>query len=235
MLCALEHPYQSGNIGNADNGERLRPGGVQLTVRAIDCAGFTAGERILDLGCGNGAGVNRLRRHGCVPVGVDLAPQSLARAAQALPGLAAIAGDARRLPFADASFDGMLAECSLSLAGFTPATLVECLRVLRPGGKLAVTDVFARADDAQRTALPGCLAGLASRKDILAALVAAGFIVERWEDHSDVLKSLLVQLILSGGGAESLWNSDGSNYTTALRACRPGYFLLIAAKLARSD
>lgn len=230
MHCALEHPYRSGQFGAAEDGEPLRPGGLELTVRAIHCAGFAAGARILDLGCGSGAGSRQLRRHGCAPVGLDLAPARLARAAQALPELAAVAGDARHLPFAEASFDGMLAECSLSLAGYTAPTLAECLRVLRPGGRLAITDVFARIEDAERAPLPGCRTGLASRNELLAALGAAGFGVLRWEDHSDVLKSFLAQLIFSGRGSESLWTGDGSAYATALRACRPGYFLLIATK-----
>jgi arsenite methyltransferase len=230
MDCVLEHPYQSGNIGDTDKTEPLRPGGLELTVRAIHCAGFTKGERILDIGCGNGTGAKRLRRHGCLPVGLDLAPTRLARAAQASPGLVAVGGDARQLPFADGSFDGLLAECSLSLAGFTTETLAECRRVLRPGGKLAVTDVFARADDARHLDLPGCLAGLATRADILAALAAADLSVQRWEDHSDVLKSFLAQLIFSGRGAEGLWHGDGAAYTAALRASRPGYFLLVAER-----
>jgi ubiquinone/menaquinone biosynthesis C-methylase UbiE len=232
MGCALEHPYQSGRFGEVGDGP-LRPGGRDLTVRAMRCTGFNAGERILDIGCGDGAGSALLRRHGCHPVGLDVARDRLARAAQALPEFAAVAGDARRLPFADESFDGILAECSLSLAGYTAATLTECRRVLRPGGRLAVTDVFARQGDVGHAPLPGCLAHLARRADILAAMAAAGFAVRRWEDHSDVLKSFLAQLIFSGRGSAALWTRDGSAFSAALRASRPGYFLLIAARPER--
>jgi len=224
--CALEHPYQSGSL---DDGEPLRPGGRELTLRALQCAAFSAGERILDLGCGNGAGTHMLRQRGCRPIALDIALTRL-RHARAEPGFDAVAGDARHLPFADASIDGILAECSLSLAGYTSSALAECHRVLRPGGKLALTDVFARLEDAERVPLPGCLAGLAPRQQILGALAANGFTVLRWEDHSDVLKSFLAQLIFSGRGSDALWTGGGSAYAAALRACRPGYFLLVAEK-----
>jgi ubiquinone/menaquinone biosynthesis C-methylase UbiE len=227
MDCVLEHPYQSGRFAD---GESLRPGGSELTIRAMQCAGFGAGKRILDLGCGDGAGSRLLYQHGCVPIALDLALPSLAHAAAAQAELAAVAADARRLPFADGSVDGILAECSLSLAGYQSSTLAECHRVLVPGGRLAITDVYARHGDSDRSPLPGCLAGLAPRADILAALVEAGFSIQRWEDHSDVLKSFLAQMIFSGRGSEALWTGDGSAFTAALRAQRPGYFLLVAAK-----
>jgi ubiquinone/menaquinone biosynthesis C-methylase UbiE len=228
--CTLEHPYQSGRFAVADSDDAPRPGGPDLTSRAIRCAGFGVDEQVLDLGCGDGAGSKLLRQQGCAAIALDIATERIARAAQALPQLAAVAADARHLPFADDSLAGILAECSLSLAGYTAETLAECRRVLRPGGRLAVTDVFARHGNADRVPLPGCLAGLASRANILAAMASAGIKVERWEDHSDLLKSFLAQLIFSGRGSEALWTGDGSAYTTALRACRPGYFLLIATK-----
>ncbi len=68
--CALEHPYQS---GRHDDGAPLRPGGADLTQRALHCAGFRAGERVLDLGCGVGVATRLLREHGCTALGLDLA------------------------------------------------------------------------------------------------------------------------------------------------------------------
>jgi arsenite methyltransferase len=225
--CCLEHPFQSGR--HAD-GEPLRPGGGELTERAIACAGFAPGERVLDLGCGTGVATQVLRRHGCAAVGLDLASRRLALARENDPELAVVVADARSLPFADASLDGILAECSLTLAGYSAATLSECRRVLRPGGRLAVTDLFVRAEDVDRQPLPGCMDGMISRNAILAAMADAGLAVKRWEDHSDVLKSFMAQLIFSGRGSEALWLGNGSAYSAALRACRPGYFLLVAGK-----
>lgn len=227
MGCALEHPYQA---GRHDDGAPLRPGGCELTLRALNLADFASGERVLDLGCGVGVATRLLQRHGCTAIGLDLALKRLSLARRDEPALAMVAGDAAQLPFAAESLGGILAECSLSLTGFSPTVLAECHRVLRRGGRLAVTDLYTRADNGQRPALPGCLGGMAARAGILAALTEAGFIIQCWEDHSDRLKSFVAQLIFTGGGAEALWSGDGPDYAVALRASRPGYFLLVARK-----
>jgi ubiquinone/menaquinone biosynthesis C-methylase UbiE len=229
--CTLEHPYQS---GCHDAGKPLRPGGDELTRHALLCAGFRAGERVLDLGCGVGVATQQLHDLGCCALGLDLAVSRLALARRTMPELAMVAGDAHRLPFADGSLDGVLAECALSLIGYTTAALGECRRVLRPGGRIAVTDLFARADGASPSPLPGCLGGMMCREAILTAFAEAGFVVQRWEDHSDRLRTFVAQLIFSGQGAEALWNSDGPANAEALRARHPGYFLLVATRDERT-
>ena len=224
--CTLAHPYQSGRIGRDGGGEPLRPGGTALTQRAIRAAGFLPGQRVLDLGCGSGVGSRQLQEHGCLPCAVDIAADAVAGLA-GIPGLVA---DAARLPLADGAFDGILAECSLSLAGYRAGALAECRRVLRPGGILAITDVFARAEAASPFRIPGCLAELAGRGTIVSALAAAGFELLRWEDHSELLKSFLARLIFAGGSLADLWSNDGTACLATLRAARPGYFLLIAQR-----
>lgn len=229
--CVLEYPYQS---GCHDAGAPLRPGGEELTRRALHCAGFRVGERVLDLGCGVGVATRMLHERGCRAHGLDFAAPRLAMARGATPELTMVAGDARCLPFANGSFDGMLAECSLSLIGYTVTHLAECRRVLRPGARFAVTDLYARADALAPLPSAGCLAGMVPRETIIAAFADAGFVVECWEDHSDRLKSFVAQLIFSGAGAEALWACDGADGAAALRARRPGYFLLVAVRQERS-
>lgn len=228
---APEHPYQS---GCHDAGVPLRPGGEELTRRALNFAGFRIGERVLDLGCGVGVATRLLYERGCRAHGLDLVAPRLAMAHRSAPELTMVAGDARCLPFANGSFDGMLAECSFSLIGYTAAHLAECRRVLRPGARFAVTDLFARADSPVPSSSAGCLGGMVSRETVLAAFADAGFLVERWEDHSDRLRSFVAQLIFSGAGAEALWACDGADGAEALRARRPGYFLLVAVRQERS-
>ena len=234
MDCALEHPYRSGRFGG-DSTEPLRPGGLELTRRAVQCAGFTAGQRILDLGCGTGAGTQFLRRRGCVAIGLDALTASLAAAVANLPGKPPlVAANAGTLPFATASMDGILAECSLSVINHRRETLAECYRVLRPGGHLAITDVFARVSAADDPPLPDCLAGMAPRDEIMLELADAGFHVERWEDHSTVLNVFMARLIFESGASDALWADDATNLSAALRRRRPGYFLSIAAKAKES-
>ena len=232
--CALEHPYQS---GRHDDGAPLRPGGDELTRLICEHAAFGAGQRVLDLGCGVGVGTRQLQASGCLVFGLDRAPHRLAMACRTLPGLPAVAADGRGLPFADRCFDGIVAECAFSLIGYQAANFAECARVLRPGGRLALTDLYARAGEAtdHRTdgGASGCLAGMTTRETIFAALADAGLSIDTWQDHTPRLASFVAQLILSDQGGEALWLGDGPAAGAALRARRPGYFLLVARKPER--
>ena len=233
MACdALEHPYQS---GRHDDGAPLRPGGDELTRLAFECAAFAAGQRVLDLGCGVGVATRLLHARGCLAFGVDRAAARLVQARRSEPGLLLAASDGRQLPFADACLDGIVAECVFSLIGYQAENFAECLRVLRPGGRLALTDLYARADVGSATSLAGCLAGMTTRAAILAALAGAGLHVDTWQDHTPRLNAFVAQLLFSGQGAEALWAGDGQADASALRARRPGYFLLIASKPQRKS
>jgi len=228
MGCSLERAYQNGQVGH-DN--TLRPGGYELSVKTILCAGFSQHQRVLDLGCGQGAGTRLLQQLGCVPIGLDPLSDSLLHARSRSPNLMLTAGTARQLPFANASFDGVLAECSLSLAGYCSEVLSECHRVLRPGGKLAITDIYARVQAESPVNMPTCLSGMTSASNIRSQLVDAGFLIEHWEDFSYLLKSVLAQLMFSMPDTAS--SEDSPSLLATLKSCRPGYFMLVASKSAR--
>ena len=94
-----------------------------------------AGARILDVGCGTGRHLPRIRERGGEPVGLDLSPSLLAEAART--GVPLVRGDMRALPFAEGRFDG-LTSLFTSFGYFSrdeDRTVVrEAVRVLRPGG-----------------------------------------------------------------------------------------------------
>ena len=112
---------------------QLRPGGPELTAKLLANCSLTKDSRVLDIGCGRGETV-RLIRDAYTPhvLGVDTDPRLLAAARTAYPELEFCSGQAEALEWGDASFDLVLAECSLSLAD-TPAALREIVRVLKPG------------------------------------------------------------------------------------------------------
>lgn len=233
MDCAVDHPYRSGRFGSGNEAVPLRPGGLDLTRRAAQCAGFAAGDQVLDLGCGEGKGTQLLRDLGCRVIGLDVSTSSLVAAATHLPDLSLVAANACCMPFADATLDGIIAECSLSLVEHRRDALAECNRVLRPNGRLAITDVFARTAAVDDSPLPACLAGLFTRDEILAELALAGFQVDQWEDHTAVLKTFMARLIFESDSQDGLWNSNDAAIGATLRQRRPGYFLLIAAKTGK--
>jgi arsenite methyltransferase len=155
------------------------------------------GETVLDLGSGAGADVLiSARRVGPTgrAIGLDMTDEmlALARANAAQAGVENaefVKGYLEEIPLGDASVDVVISNCVINLAADKARVLREAARVLRPGGRFAVSDVIAdedmdaatRADMAQWT---GCIAGALSRREYEAALAAAGLIdIEVSETH----------------------------------------------------
>jgi arsenite methyltransferase len=150
-------------------------------------ADLHAGETVLDLGSGAGADVLiSARRVGPAgrAIGLDMTDEmlALARANAAAAGVANaefLKGYIEDVPLPDASVDVVISNCVINLSADKPAVLREVARVLRPGGRFAVSDVIADADldaatRADMAAWTGCVAGALTREQFAAALAAAG-------------------------------------------------------------
>lgn len=160
-------------------------------------ADLAAGETILDLGSGAGADVlisaRRVGPTGRV-IGVDMTEEMLVLARRNAAEACATNVEFRQgyleeLPVDDASVDVVISNCVINLAADKTVVLAEVARVLRPGGRFAVSDVIAdagmseasRADMEQWT---GCVAGALTHADYAAALTGAGLVdVEIVESH----------------------------------------------------
>jgi SAM-dependent methyltransferase len=121
-------------------GSRLLPT-AELLCEAVD---LRAGERVLDVACGNGNAALAAARRFCQVAGVDYVPALLERArlrARA-EGLEASfhEGDAEALPFPDDSFDVVLSTCGAMFAPDQEQTAAEMLRVCRPGGRIGMVN-----------------------------------------------------------------------------------------------
>jgi SAM-dependent methyltransferase len=99
------------------------------------------GSRVLDLGCGTGELSRSLAAAGLRVTGCDISPQMLRRARDrgGCAGWVRLAPGWRRLPFASAAFDVVVAASVLEYVGDPAAVLRECARVLRPGGVMLYT------------------------------------------------------------------------------------------------
>lgn len=219
----------------------IRPGGFELTACMARFCGLTNGDRIVDIGCGTGGTVEFLRREfRADAVGID-SSEALIRAGQnRWPGLPLYPGTGERLPFSDASAQAVFSECSLSVMASPAGVLAEIHRVLAPGGKLALSDVYLRQEEhagALRSAVrEGCLAHALSRGELQAMLMQEGFSLCRWEDRTDLWKEYIAALIFGGCSQDKLWcvsaglpKMDRPTAEIISRA-RPGYFWLVAEK-----
>jgi len=145
------------------------------------------GEVVLDLGSGAGAdALISARRVGPTgrAIGIDMTDEMLdlarANAAEAgVENIEFVKGYLEELPLPDASVDVVISNCVINLSGDKPRVLAEAARVLKPGGRFAVSDVIADPgmDDATRAdmaAWTGCIAGALTEPEFRAALAAAG-------------------------------------------------------------
>lgn len=213
-------------------GNTLRPGGLEITAEALELAALPSGSRLIDLGCGPGATLRFLREQGFEAVGIDHSPALLAETRDQEPVLEA---DLARVPLADGWADGIFCECSLSLAGDKKAVLRECSRLLKPGGKLIISDLFRESESSasnRRLYSPTCCAASSiSLPELHTYLHGAGFAVKEQRDHSRVLKELAAKLVWNLGSVKALaaiWPRPGdSGCETRYKVF---YHLVIAAK-----
>lgn len=147
------------------------------------------GETVLDLGSGGGIDVllsaRRVGPAGHV-YGVDMTDEmlDLARANAVRAGatnVEFVRGTIEDIPLPDTAVDVVISNCVINLSVDKPAVLAEMFRVLRPGGRIGISDVVAEdalspSDRAERGSYVGCIAGALSRSEYLDGLAAAGFV-----------------------------------------------------------
>jgi SAM-dependent methyltransferase len=151
-------------------------------------AALTLGETVLDLGSGGGIDVLlSARRVGPTgkAYGLDMTDDmlALARENQRKAGAANVEflkGDIEHIPLPDNSVDVIISNCVINLSTDKDQVLREAFRVLKPGGRLAVSDVITRGDvpEAVRQSMllwVGCIAGALDEGDYRARLLATGF------------------------------------------------------------
>jgi arsenite methyltransferase len=195
--CGIDIPDACGDdtfgpaLYSGDDRDAL-PDAAQLA--SLGCGNPTAvadlheGETVLDLGSGGGIDVLlSARRVGPTgkAYGLDMTDEMLDLAHRnqveaGVENVEFVKGTIEEIPLPDDSIDVIISNCVINLSGDKPRVFREAARVLRPGGRLAVTDVVAdpdmdaatRADMQQWT---GCIAGALTEADFSRELAAAGF------------------------------------------------------------
>src|SRR6185503_10291358 len=151
-------------------------------------AELKSGEIVLDLGSGGGIDVIlSARRVGPTgkAYGLDMTDEMLALAQEnkrksGLTNVEFLRGEIENIPLPGDSVDVIISNCVINLSGEKDRVLKEAFRVLKPGGRFAVSDVVVRGDvpEAIRRSMElwvGCIAGALTETDYRAKLAAAGF------------------------------------------------------------
>jgi len=182
-----------------------------------------AGERVLDLGSGGGIDVllsaKRVGPTGRA-IGLDMTDEMLALAQQNAAQAGAtnvefLKGHIEAIPLPAASIDVVISNCVINLAADKPAVFREIARVLRPGGRMGVSDIVAEdrltaGERAERGSFAGCIAGALSFSEFEAGLVDAGLTdIEIMPSHfvTDGMVSAIIKAIKPVEGAEGTTRS----------------------------
>jgi len=163
-------------------------------LASLGCGNPTAlaelkpGEVVLDLGSGGGIDVLLSARRvapGGKAYGLDMTDEmlALARQNQTMAGISNVEflkGEIENIPLPDGSADVIISNCVINLSADKDRVLREAFRVLKPGGRLAVSDVVTRGEihaGIRKNMLlwVGCVAGALDERDYRAKLAAAGF------------------------------------------------------------
>lgn len=164
------------------------------TLASLGCGNPTAvaelreGETVLDLGSGGGIDVIlSAKRVGATGVayGLDMTDEMLALAQHnaheaGVTNAHFLKGVIEEIPLPAASVDVVISNCVINLSTDKPAVLLEMARVLKPGGRLGISDVVAEdwlteEQQAERGSYVGCIAGALSKAEYEAGLEEAGF------------------------------------------------------------
>ena len=195
---------ETGVFGGSLYEEAAREGVPDAAVNAsLGCGVPTAvadlrdGETVLDLGSGAGADVlisaRRVAPTGKA-IGLDMTDEMLELARRnaadaGVENVEFVKGYLEDMPLADSSVDVVISNCVINLSGDKPKTIAEAARVLRPGGRFAISDVIADPDMDQATkadmaAWTGCVAGALTEQEFRSALEKAGLVdLEFRETH----------------------------------------------------
>jgi demethylmenaquinone methyltransferase / 2-methoxy-6-polyprenyl-1,4-benzoquinol methylase len=190
----------------------------RAVVRALD---VRAGERVLDLAAGTGTSSQPFLAAGAQVAAVDFSLGMVRVGRRERPALAFAAGDAARLPFADASFDAVTISFGLRNVADTGAALAEMLRVTRPGGRLLVCEFSRPALAPARRlylnylmrALPAVARRVSSNPDSYVYLAES---VRAWPGQG-----ALAAAVRAAGWADVAWRDLTGGVVALHRARRP--------------
>ncbi len=210
-------------------GDDQHPGGVALTRQLAGSALVGRDDRVLDVACGRGESARELVEHfGCHVVGIDYSKEKIQRANGLTEDVGLsdraqfVQGDAEQLPFTNDFFDVVICECSLSIFSDLALALAEMRRVLRPGGRLGISDVVLNKSMPESLQdLVGhvlCISGALPIDGYRNVLDKTGFSAIRTRDVSEVLSDMITRMERRIGVIENFLDREQFELANGLSA-----------------
>ena len=215
---------------------------AEAVLASLGCGNPTAlaelnpGETVLDLGSGGGIDVllsaKRVGPTGKA-YGLDMTDEMLALANEnkrraSAENVEFLKGEIEKIPLPNGSVDVIISNCVINLSGDKRKVLAEAFRVLKPGGRFAVSDVVVRGEvpDAVKTNMElwiGCVAGALEEQEFLGLLREVGFTKASIEP-TRVYRSEDAAVFLAGSGLDAMkfaTDIDGKFMGAFVRATKP--------------
>ena len=157
------------------------------TQHLLEAAHVRAGIDLLDVATGPGSLAAEAKKIGAKPVGTDLSPGMIELARKSYPGIDFRVADVEHLPFNDGSFDAVLCNFGLGHFPHPEAAAAECVRVLRTGGRIALS----WWDDPSKQRLQGLFRDAITEVGAkLPSDVPAGYSIHRFADSNEFRRLL---------------------------------------------
>lgn len=225
----------------------FHPGDRTLTRLMIDLAGFKVGDRVLDMGCGDGETMSFMRdEFGIKPYGCDIDQAMLDRALARDPALKLRHTEGVELDYPSYYFDGVIMECSFSLMSRHDELLHELYCIMKPGAKLVMSDLYiinpdpSLAEDAYINARaildrprrdsdcdnsplypsPYILDGMFMQDKFLTAVRETGFEITAFKDKTPELRDFYAQAIMDYGSIKNFFAATLPKGSEPYNFCR---------------
>jgi arsenite methyltransferase len=235
---ALKPEIQSLKIGYSENDLQAVPEGANLGLgcgNPLAHAALKPGDTVIDLGSGAGfdcfLAAAKVGPEGRV-IGVDMTPEMIdaARKNAAKGNYRNVEfrlGEIENLPVADKEGDMVISNCVINLSPDKARVFREAYRVLKPGGRLMVSDIVLLGDlpEGVRQSIPAyvaCVAGAVKKEDYLAAIKGAGFADIRVLEETlfpllEMIQDPTVQAVLEGLNLEPTEAEDLSRRVASIK------------------
>lgn len=205
VKCSCSNFYEN-DLTRFLLGDILHPGGLELTDKLATKLRLRQHDQVLDVASGRGTtAIYIARNFDCSVLGVDLsqanldAATSIAQIERLTNKVSFCHGDAECMPVEDGSFDAVISECAFCTFPDKRSAAEEMFRVLRPGGRLGLTDMTVDQSclpEEMKTLIfwSACIADARPAQEYQRIFSEVGFKQLTVEDHSPVLFKLIEQI-----------------------------------------